>query len=194
MTLDNRGDVSILIEVVLILVFAYVLPMIHVLRSPRTAPNMRVFWCGAVVCFGIIAYMLWWMMTTSQPSAKDLDSARLSELPVGAEDGKAVLYLMRWGFAGMLVNHRVALDDRNAPPIAEIRGRRCVAVQIEPGTHTLFVKSGKWYDFPFVAKAGQTLAFSLNTKAESAFANTLEGWLDDPTTRYQVARLYRAAA
>jgi hypothetical protein len=180
------------VEILGIVAICYVLPMIHVLRSDRTAPNVRAFWAIAILVFGLFGYLIWWMMSTPQARAGQLDSAALPVLPA-ADPAKATIYFVRWAFAGMLINNTVYLDDRNGTPVAQIRGRGCVPVSIAPGKHTLFVKTVKWFEFPFDAEAGQVLAFSLNLRPASPFESTLDGFLDDANARYQIGRLSRKA-
>jgi hypothetical protein len=179
-----------IVEFVLILGLCYALPIVVVLRSNRTAPSMRAFWVVAIVVFSLVGLLTWWMMSTPQAPAKALDPAKLPAFPAHPQDGNATVYLVRWAFMGALLNNTVCLDDRDAAPVAQLRGKGCVAISVPPGKHTLYVRNAvKWFEFPFEAHPGQVLAFSLNTKPENALANTLEGWLDEPNGRYQVARL-----
>lgn len=179
-----------IVELVLILGLCYALPIVIVLRSNRTQPNMRAFWAIAIVVFGLLGLLAWWMMSTPQAPARALDPAHLPAFPARPADGNATVYFVRWAFAGALLNNRVFLDDKNAAPVVQIRGRGCTAISVPPGKHTLYVRNAmKWFEFPFEAQAGRVLAFSLNTKPENAFSNTYEGWLDEPNARYQVARL-----
>ena len=179
-----------IVELVVILGVCYVLPIVVILRSKRTPQSMRAFWVIMVVVFGAIGGLMWWLMNTPQPSAKALDPEHLPGFPAHPNDGTATVFVVRWAFMGALLNNKVCLDDRDAPPVAQLRGRGCRMISVPPGQHTLYVRNAvKWFEFPFEARPGQVLAFSLNAKPENAFSNTLEGWLDEPNARYQVARL-----
>jgi hypothetical protein len=101
-------------EILAIVAICYVLPMIHVLRSDRTFPSMRVFWALIISVFGLFGYLIWWMMSTPQAQAERLDAAALPAFPAAADPAKATIYFVRWAFAGMLINNSVYLDDRNA--------------------------------------------------------------------------------
>ena len=182
-----------LIEFILIVGLCYVLPIAHVLRSNRTEPGMRFFWVAICVVFGLFGYFIWWMMTTPK-APKGLDVATLPQYPVRSE-GQATLYVLRWAFYGMANANTLYLDDRNAPPVATVRGKRWLAIPVAPGHHTLFVKRGSiWTEHPFDASAGESLAFSLNPVAENPLQPPgVEGWLDESSARYFLAKLPRAA-
>jgi hypothetical protein len=183
---------ELIVELGLIVGFGYVLPIVHVLRSNRTEPGMRVFWCGAIVVFGVVGYFFWWLMTTPK-APKRLDARAMPPYPVRC-DGEATLYIMRWAFYGIARANVLYLDDRNAAPAAIVRGRRWLALRVAPGHHTLIVKrQSVWTEHPFDARAGESLAFSLNPVAEDPLTSPrVEGWLDEATARYFLAKLPRA--
>lgn len=177
-----------LLAIALVAIFAYLLPLVHVLRSNRTPPGKQVMWAILIVFFGLFGYFMWFLMTTSRPSEAQLSSPGLPAMPAPPSDGSAILYLMRSGYAGRFMNNDVFLDDQFGRPIASIRGSKCVAVHVTPGHHTLYVKN--WmqkFEYPFDVQPGQQLAFSL-TLVAGAVTSTLEGWLDEANTRYRLSR------
>jgi hypothetical protein len=163
------------VEVLAILILCYVLPIVHVVRSPRTPPGMRVFYVIAVIALGPVGYALWSLMSGSKTSAQDV-TARIEAGGAVAQGGKTALVLTRTAFYGLLVNYKVYVDDRTMP-VAQIRGRRTLTLQIDPGPHTLYVKLGRWLEYPFEAKEGDVLVFSLNAEAKDAFTTGVEGWI-----------------
>ena len=178
-----------LLEVIVIIALVYVLPIVHVIRSDRTPPKMRWFFCVVIAVMGLLGYLMWWMMTTPPQNISNLDPKTLPAFPVAPNSDTALLYVLRSGFFGALVTYRVFLDDDRITPIAQIQGSRYATAQISPGKHTLWVKSYRWLEFPFEAQAGQVLAFSLDTQTETPLTNTVGGWLDELNARRRLARL-----
>lgn len=166
------NDTTSTIVLLLVVLVAYVLPIIHVWRSDRTPPKVRVFWIIAVWLFGPGAYAVWLLMTMAPKKTAAL-AAGANDVP---PDGKAIVRVVRSSFFGALVKYRVFIDDKTTERTA-IRGTGCKSVVVDPGTHTLWVKGYRWLEFPFEAQAGQTLAFSLDAKMETALTNTVVGWI-----------------
>ena len=74
------------------------------------------------------------------------------------------------------MKYRVYLDDKTTP-VAEIRGTGKASIVVDPGEHTLFVKSYRWLEFPFDAQAGSVLPFSLDARTDTALTNTVVRWV-----------------
>ena len=180
------GMLNFLLALVIITII-YVLPIVHVIKSNRTTDQMRAFWVICIVITGLLGYLLWWLMTAPQPTAAMRDVSTAPEFPDKPDENAATLYVLRSSFFGALVLYSVYLDDHDKPPVAQIRGRGRAKVTIPPGKHTLWVKGYRWLEFPFEAHAGDMLAFSLNTQAETPLTNTVAGWLDEGVARRLLA-------
>jgi hypothetical protein len=169
-------SVFALLEVAAIVVVCYVLPIVHILRSTRTPQNMRVWFVLAVLLMGPLGYLIWWMITSGRTSPAAV-AAKLNDAGARADEGKTALLLTRSSFYGVLVNYKIYLDDRSAP-VAQIRGRQSVTLQIDPGPHVLYVRvGGRWIENPFEAQTGAVLAFSLNAQAKTMLETGVEGWV-----------------
>src|SRR5579862_269840 len=176
-----------LVAVASLFVLVYVLPIVHVARSPRTPPKMKTFFCLAIALTGLLGYLLWWMMTVPQP-VQGLDPAQIPPFPKQPEPGTALVYVLRSSFFGALVNYHVYVDDRDAE-VARIRGSRYAILTVSPGKHVLWIRAYRWLEFPFEANAGEVLAFSLDAQTETPLTNTVAGWLDELNARRRLARL-----
>ena len=73
---------SVLIGLAAILL-AWVLPIVHVVRSDRTPPKMRLTWAILVLAGGLLAYLMWWLMTIPPSKARIADAAAGSAPPTG---------------------------------------------------------------------------------------------------------------
>jgi len=162
------------IAIVAFLAIAFVLPIVHVWTSKRTPANMRLWYVLGIVAFGPFCYALWWMTNQTTPSSAAV--AATLAAAAAPDPGKAALVLTRDSFYGILRNYPVFVDDTKAP-VAQIRGRSSVTVAVAPGPHTLYVKVGKLLEYPFDARAGETLVFSLNARADNPISTSVVGWV-----------------
>ena len=144
------------------------------------------FFVGFIASAGAVVFVLIKLMKVRKPSEAELNAAGLPPLPQTPPSGQGLLYVLRPSRFGFAISFGINLDDRTAAgEVAKFKGHQYVAIPIEPGRHTLFVKTlENAAEAPFEIQAGQAVGFLVTPTWGAIVAHAKIEALDERAARF----------